>query len=485
MKQRPKRRISFEAAERRDTKCFESEDTSRFSISSEFLLKSRAARDPSSQQALLCEQFLKINRHIFSLFNVSCSFEYTGRDVLLVFDTKTMIGSMPLLSPTTGRVDYGLVIKPRFQWDGLGPMLHYMGWRVIPKPLNLPIVPGTERKIPGWVLSTIILHRIEALLKQSSRKFELFEKDLSAPKGKINWGSYATSKIPRVKFLQVPCRFSDITQNNEMKSAVHYVLKKQLGDLETQKQHGIMVSKLIELCQILITKVDDISPRQPLPRQLEAWRRMPLKGQDYSDGIQAMEWVVDERGLAGLSNLDGLPWAMSMEEFFEAWIETMAEKIARRIGGTTKAGRKRQTITPISWDPPYTGSQKYLLPDIILEKEDETIIFDSKYKRHFEEISFERWSNLGDDIKQSHRDDILQVLAYSSVCDKNVTSCLIYPCRYTTWESLRTRGRLSHVAHLHAGAKKIRLVLTAVPMENLSGDIMEPLVSLFNGKWKE
>ena len=54
-----------------------------------------------------------------------------------------------------------------------------------------------------------------------------------------------------------------------------------------------------------------------------------------------------------------------MEQFFEAWIETIAGHIIRNIGGQLRAGRKRETITHISWDPPFTGSQKHLLPDII------------------------------------------------------------------------------------------------------------------------
>ncbi|MGI6307210.1 MAG: AAA family ATPase [Dethiobacteria bacterium] len=68
--------------------------------------------------------------------------------------------------PTSGRPDYGLVIKPRFGWQGIGLMLGSMGWKVIPIPLRLPLLPRPDRKIPPWVLSTTILLRLQKLLEQ-------------------------------------------------------------------------------------------------------------------------------------------------------------------------------------------------------------------------------------------------------------------------------------------------------------------------------
>ncbi|MCI0616767.1 hypothetical protein L0244_27625, partial [bacterium] len=82
----------------------------------------------------------------------------------------TKIGALPLLSPTSGKPDYGLIIKPRFDWSGIGPMLAVMGWRVIPSPLKLPLLPRSERKIPPWVLSTMILIRLKALLDRLERR---------------------------------------------------------------------------------------------------------------------------------------------------------------------------------------------------------------------------------------------------------------------------------------------------------------------------
>lgn len=138
-------------------------------------------RDPQAQAARLAQQFIRQNQGILKDFGISVNLTYDGNTIDLVFEANTKVGALPLLSPTTGRPDYGLVIKPRFDWPGLGPMLAMMGWRVIPTPLNLPLLPRSERKIPPWVLSTIVLFRLKALLDNLNRQFALAEAELLAP----------------------------------------------------------------------------------------------------------------------------------------------------------------------------------------------------------------------------------------------------------------------------------------------------------------
>ena len=155
-----------------------------------------------------------------------------------------------------------------------------------------------------------------------------------------------------------------------------------------------------------------------------------------------------------------------MEEFFEAWLELLAEGFCRRHGGTVRVGRKRETTVPISWEPPYSGSQKSLLPDVVIERGDQTIILDAKYKSHWEEIDGRGWHSVRDYVRESHREDILQVLAYANVAETDrITTCLVYPCKRKTWESLGDRERVAHRADIPAGTKDIDVVLSAVPMD--------------------
>ena len=449
----------------RPSVCLETRDSTVFRRQATFLVSASGGRDLQAQAARLANQFIQQNRGILSQFGVASEIGYDGSTVDVVFRTSTRVGAIPLLSPTSGRPDYGLIIQPRFGWQGIGPMLSEMGWRIIPQPLRLPLLPRSDRKIPPWVLSTIVLFRLKALLDSLERRFEFSETDCPAPRGSVRWTQYATERLPSARFLNVPCRFPDLRDDRELKAAIHFTLRRQLVSLQGQRQAGVVVLRLIDLCLALLEKVRQVAPKEPAPLRFQSWLRGPLKTEVFRDGLQAIEWTVEETGLAGLADLRGLPWMMSMDEFFEAWVEAILARVVRHTGGQLRVGRKRETICPIVWNPPYAGSQKYLLPDLVLERDSETLIIDAKFKGHWEELQLGRWAELDEVMREHHRTDLLQVLAYSTVAaSKTITSCLIYPCTFQTWESLKRQDRIVHRGNLRAGARNIGILLAAAPM---------------------
>ncbi|MBM7865550.1 hypothetical protein GTO89_01990 [Heliobacterium gestii] len=459
-----------------DKVCFPVDDSSAVRLSADFLLRGGAPRDPQPMTARLAHQFVRINQGLLRNFGITADVGYDGREVELRLQTGSRVGAIPLLSPTSGKPDYGLVVQPRFDWPGIGPMLARMGWRVIPEPLRLPMLPRSDRKVPPWVLSTMVLFRIRAMLERLQRRFTIGEAELTAPRGSVDWGCYARTKVPTGRWLEVPCRFPDLRDDAALLGALHFTLRRQLASLESQRTTGTVVLPLITLCQGLLDRVRHVPPRRPTDRDRLLWLRAPLQTEVFRDGLRAMEWTIDERGLAGLAEHTGLPWVMSMDAFFEAWCEYMVTELARHFGGRVRAGRLQETVTPLIWEPPFTGSQRFLMPDLVLERDDETIIIDAKYKSHWEELSQERWYDLETTVRERHRNDLLQVLAYTtSYATKRVTACLLYPCRKATWDSLRQRGRLVHQAGLHAGVREVRLLLAAVPfdaeVDGVVGDI--------------
>ena len=471
----------------RPTACLETTDSTTFRQSATFLVLDLAtmARDPQAQLARLANQFIRQNQGILDQFGVLAEMAYDGSNVDLIFRTSTRIGALPLVSPKSGRPDFGLVIQPRFGWQGIGPMLSEMGWRIIPQPLRLPMLPRSDRKIPPWVLSTIVLLRLRALLDRLQRRFEFSEADCRAPRGSVRWAEYATERLPLARFLSVPCRFPDLRDDQELKAAIHFALRRQLLSLESQRQSGIVVLRLIDLCLALVERVRQVTPQEPGRRRIQSWQRGPLKQEVFFSGVQAIEWTVEGNGLAGLSDLQGLPWIMSMEEFFEAWVETIFARVARHSGGQLRVGRKRETISPILWNPPYVGSQKYLLPDLVLERENETLIIDAKFKGHWEELQRGRWGELDDTLREHHRADLLQVLAYSTVAtSQTISSCLVYPCTLATWEFLKREGRIVHRGSLRAGSRSIGLLLTAVPMVARLDEVGTELQKSIFGGWR-
>lgn len=444
--------------------CIRCTDNGTVRKSLDFLAPGGDPRDPSPK-ARLGTQFIEQNRRLFDAYEVSAELHYDGRQIALELIAGNMVGALPLRSPVTGRFDYGMLIEPRFQWPGLGWMLGSMGWRVVPELVKLPQLPRSARQIPAWVIAVVVLQRMERLLDLLERRFEMAEESLQAPKGQVDWAAYATIQLPRMRCLSVPCRFPDLRDDRDLSSAIHFVLRQQLSSLEAQRSAGNVVLRLITYCEQLLNRVRTVPAREPSPIMLANWMKGRLRQPDFLSGIEAMEWIVDERGLAGLSDLRGLPWRMSMPEFYESWVETVASQVVRHTGGILRVGRRNETVVPISWEDSYRDSQKSLRPDIVIEQGDRTIVIDAKFKRHWYELTSARWSRHDKEVRAAHREDLLQVLAYSTLfATRRITACLVYPCWLTTWEELSERGRLHQHATVYAGERAVDLLLTAVPM---------------------
>jgi len=445
--------------------CLELKDHSVVRWSAVDFFRLQSVRDPHAQAARFADQFERQNRAIMSLLDVRMGRDYNGSDVSLLIQAGSAVGAVPLISPSTAQPDYGLVVQPRFPWKGIGPMLAEMGWRISPVPLRLPLLHRSERRVPIWVLSFMILTRLNALLDSLDRRFEFVSEVRRAPRGRVDWAGYAIKSIPHAKLLSVPCTFPDLRDDRLLQGAVRYSATRQLRALETQKEHGAFIHRLMDFAQRVLQRVQHVPPHIPSPITLGAWLQRPMRTDHFIEGLQAIEWTVEERGLAGLSDLQGIPWRMPMDQFFEAWMELIFRAVARRTGAQVRVGRKRETTHPINWEPPNVGSQKSLVPDIWLEWESTTLIVDAKYKRHWEELQQQGWSGMQEELREQHRNDLLQVLAYANLARTGrVIACLAYPCSADTWESLRDRGRLIHRADVIARPRSLQLWLTAVPM---------------------
>jgi len=458
--------------------CLELQDYSRVTRSAVEFFGSKASADPTVQAARLADQFIKQNAQIFQILNVDVYRDYDGSDVFLNIESRNSIGALPLLSPLTGRYDLGLIVQPRFSWIGIGPMLAEMGWLITPSPVRLPLLKRSERRVPLWVLSFMVLSRLKAMLDRLERRFEITTETRSSPKGRIEWAEYATRQMPRGDFLSVPCTFPDLRDDRQLKGAIRFAIERQLRSLETQTQQGTFVHRLIALAESLLVRVRGVSARRPATGDVNAWFRRSLPTEVFTEGLQAVEWTVEERGLAGLSDLEGIPWTMPMEQFFEAWVETIVRDVSRRTGGSLKVGRRKETVSPLAWNPSYLGSQRSLIPDLILEMEGVAVIFDAKYKRHLEELQESSWRNQRDELREQHRADLLQVLAYANLVDApEVVCCLVYPCSMSTWESLVRRERLFHQAELPSRGRRVRVWLMAVPMSGVVERVAVPLAA--------
>jgi hypothetical protein len=81
-------------------------------------------------------------------------------------------------------------------------------------------------------------------------------------------------------------------------------------------------------------------------------------------------------------------------------------------------------------------------------------------------------------MRETRRQDLLQVLAYANLAPtRRVICCLVYPCSIETWNSSKERGLLFHQAELTHAGRPVEIWLTALPMDHRTERITSPLVS--------
>lgn len=184
----------------------------------------------------------------------------------------------------------------------------------------------------------------------------------------------------------------------------------------------------------------------------------------FRQGVEAVNWTVHRRGLGGGSQYDGIAWQMALEELWEGYVEGIIRRESRLIGAEVLVGRRRETTLPIEWSDPYLRSMGSFVPDIVARRGRQIQIVDAKYKSHYSEIASQPWHLVDEATRESHRADLHQVLAYAALADADdVAATLVYPVRIDTWESMRARDRHISTADVALGARRVRLVLRALP----------------------
>ena len=76
-------------------------------------------------------------------------------------------------------------------------MLVSTGWSAAPEILDFPLVPGSGREVPPWVLAGPVLHRLAELLRCLRRGYRTAEQTLQKPRGRIVWTRYIAESLTR------------------------------------------------------------------------------------------------------------------------------------------------------------------------------------------------------------------------------------------------------------------------------------------------
>jgi hypothetical protein len=422
--------------------------------------------DAAASAERRAEALLAANAGVLRALQVEADVARVGGEPVVRVTAGTRVGAVPLLSPVSGRLDFGLVVRPRFDWDEVGQLLHATGMRSLPEVLPFPTLPHSERSVPSWVVASMVLARLEALLRLQTRRFRRRDEELTAPRGTVDWGRYVTEGLARARPMRVPCSFPDLDDDVRLRGAIHWTALRQREGLLAQRTVAPVARALLDRCDHILALVRGAPPVRPDRGVRVAWEAEPLRSRLFREGVEAMGWTADERGLAGLSETAGLAWRLQMETCFEALVEAAAERAAPRLGGRVESGRTTRTRASLEWEPRGSGSLRALIPDVRLRTAEHHVIFDAKYKPHAEQIARQGWEGVPEALRERHRADVHQVLAYASLeAAPRTTACLVYPTSPEGWTSLVERSRETMRATIRSDGRVVELVLLAVCLD--------------------
>ena len=417
------------------------------------------------------DNFRRANEATLDQLAVRIELETRIDEIALRLRPGGSIGAVPIRAPHTQKVAGGVLVQPRFGWNGIGFLLQEMGWIASPNILELPMVPGSAREIPPWVLAGPVVARFAAALQRLKQGFSVREEVLQQPRGQILWDRYATEQMARGTPHLLPCRFPHLGPDTTLRSWIRWGLEHLRRSMVPSRGVDVLASRLIDQIDSLLISLVDVFSQVPSRHELQQLsRRLRLSSDAIVRATDALGWLVDERGLAGKAETDGLSWSMVMSQLFEVWVEQLVRRWSRDHGGVVRAARSGETLFPIQWQRALGASMGSLVPDLVIDIGDRKIVVDAKYKRHLEELDDRRWAELSEELRTEHRHDLHQVLAYASLYDSaEMTAILAYPMNLNTWQRLAQTGQTVNFARLTTEGRQLSLGLLGVPLQLAPG----------------
>jgi 5-methylcytosine-specific restriction endonuclease McrBC regulatory subunit McrC len=313
-----------------------------------------------------------------------------------------------------------------------------------------------------------VLKRLDAFLRRKVRAFTEQHELRASPRGRVRWSEYAGNSIPHGRWHRLPCVFTEPSDDPVLMAHVRWTIRRvvdSIGELAPTP----VGRRLIELARTL----ELMAGPGPLLRPTEH-NAQSIDARWLAEALEAMGWVSDERGLGGARTLDGLAWDLSVDQVWEHWVGHVVSELGGRLGLSFVSSSEARHALQWSGD---VRSMSGLIPDAGLRGFDRTIWVDAKYKAHLLLLARKSWSGLSEDVRDAHRADIHQALAYAALAKTHmVDTVLAYPVAADEEQRIPVS-----VATVVAGTQRVRLHLAALPFGFRSPSHKERVLSM----WRE
>lgn len=373
------------------------------------------------------QRFIVLNQKNFQYLGLEAVVIEHDNKPALQITTSQYIGAIPIISPKNGKPCGDLVVAGRFG-ENAGEIISLLDDAIRPEYSGeFQLTLDSQMTPPIFMECCKYIEAYQDAVRYKWRKFDNVLRIESKPSSSTLWAEYAvrTAKNPS-EFLTFKNKSNILSTSHSEWNQLNYVLQLAIAELE--------------------------SVRVPMrTRAVYAERISRLKNKlrnevvEYTTSVkQRMSDPLVIKNLKSIANLilqnksyERLAWRMNYSEFFERYVQYIMDRVAKKKGVRSSSNLhfKISTTNRPSW------GLSYLEPDLVLYQENKQIMVDAKYKSHLF-----NWENESEELKDTFRHDLHQILAYSSFStnmDKEVI--LVYPYTDFTARKMRITNPITHI----------------------------------------
>lgn len=355
--------------------------------------------------ALYLQNFVNYNRESLAFLGIEYALSTTN--IELVLRASQLVGCAPLISPVTGKQCGNIIVKSEYQEDLYGIIPLIEGDIEIDYCNHLPLNKSPFVHPPIYLECIRFVEEFNKLDKTKWKKFTNFTKIQNLPSSSTDWGKYAIQASDPTMRLKYPNRINRLVTDHDEWMELMYVLSLAIKEIQNSSTPGSVrqnyFNSILQLKQII--PYNKLSPVKELK----------IRRNDYAD-IKNIKAIGNH--ILKNESTTACAWTFNITKLYERYVQYIFGKVMQKLGGNIHCNMK----FPISGQLP-AWSLRYLEPDIILKFGEQEVIVDAKYKSHMMNLH----SNT-DNLRQSFREDIHQVLAYSSFSQTKTKQILFcYP----------------------------------------------------------
>lgn len=385
------------------------------------------------------QRFIDLNQKNLSYLGICAIIETIDGKPTLKLSTSKYIGAIPILSPMNGKAVGDLVVSGRFG-ENAGELITMLDSSIKPEYSDeFRLVQDSQMTPPIFIECCKFIDTYLEAEHFVWQKFSNITRKGQRPEGLTLWNEYAQ------RVARNPLDFSTFKNKKNILSTDHHEW-----------------AQLNYVLQIAISELE--MPRVPIrTRATYSSRIAQLKIKLRDRTVHATPIVIIRmsdpliiKRLKGLANIilnnktnEKRSWRMDYAEFFERYVQYLMREVAKKKGAQ-EINNPRYGVSVIN-RPQWL--LHYLEPDMILQKNDEQVVIDAKYKSHMF-----NWNDESDELKDTFRHDFHQLLAYCSLNSMPTKQgMLVYPFNNFVCHKTKVNSPITH-----SGAT---IYLVGIPME--------------------